>query len=69
MADQSPDNLFADLPTAFPEELIEVLHDRQRPDGSWVNVEPRWYEHMPVLVTAYSVLALKECLKVGGFGS
>jgi len=45
------------------EELIEVLHDRQRDDGSWVNPEPRWYEHMPILVTAYSVLALQECLK------
>ena len=33
-----------------------------RPDGTWVNSEPRWYENMPDLVTAYSVLALEETL-------
>ncbi len=47
------------------EELIEALHARQAADGSWVNTEPRWYEHMPVLVTSYAVLALEECLKTG----
>jgi len=29
MADQSPDNLFADLPTALPEELI-AAHRKHR---------------------------------------
>ena len=44
------------------EELIETLHSQRRPDGAWVNSEPRWYENMPDLVTAYSVLALEETL-------
>ncbi|MBN9688808.1 MAG: cycloartenol synthase [Verrucomicrobia bacterium] len=31
----------------------------QRPDGSWVNPEPRWWEADPVLVTSYAVMALE----------
>ena len=56
MADQSPDNLFADLPTAFPEELIEVLVENQHvrierivsaahtsPEGYWYDQdEAEW---------------------------
>ena len=45
------------------EELIEVLHERRRPDGSWVNAEDRWMESLPELVTGYSLLALQEALK------
>lgn len=44
------------------EELIETLNARQNSDGSWVNSADRWYEGMPVLVTAYAVLALEEAL-------
>jgi squalene-hopene/tetraprenyl-beta-curcumene cyclase len=32
----------------------------QRSDGSWVNDNGRWMESNPVLVTAYSVMALEE---------
>jgi squalene-hopene/tetraprenyl-beta-curcumene cyclase len=45
------------------EELVQVLHEQHKADGSWANTEPRWFENMPDLVTAYSVLALEECLK------
>lgn len=44
------------------EELIEVLHVRQRPDGSWTNEADRWMESDPELVTSYAVLALQEAL-------
>jgi squalene-hopene/tetraprenyl-beta-curcumene cyclase len=45
------------------EELIQALLKRQSEDGSWVNTADRWMEGDPVLVTAYSVLALEEALK------
>jgi squalene-hopene/tetraprenyl-beta-curcumene cyclase len=44
-------------------ELIETLAERVRPDGSWINQADRWHEGSPVLVTAYSVLALQETLE------
>ena len=40
-------------------ELIDKLSSLQKPDGSWVG-EKRWMEDNPVLVTAYSVLAMEE---------
>ena len=43
-------------------DLIAELVERQRDDGSWVNVADRWMEDNPVLVTAYSVLALQHAL-------
>lgn len=43
-------------------ELCAALAERQRPDGSWVNEEDRWYEGNPHLVTSYSVLALQTAL-------
>jgi squalene-hopene/tetraprenyl-beta-curcumene cyclase len=45
------------------EELVDALDARVRPDGSWVNTEPRWQESVPTLATCYSVLALQEALK------
>ncbi|MHC4715829.1 MAG: hypothetical protein ACYS5V_02565 [Planctomycetota bacterium] len=45
-------------------ELIDVLAERQRNDGSWVNAdEERWMEGNPVLATCYAVLSLEEALK------
>ena len=32
----------------------------QRSDGSWVNDNGRWMESNPILVTAYTVMALEE---------
>jgi len=39
-------------------DLARKLIKLQKPDGSWVNAEDRWMETMPILVTAYAVLAL-----------
>jgi squalene-hopene/tetraprenyl-beta-curcumene cyclase len=43
-------------------ELIDKIATLQKPDGSWVG-EKRWMEDNPVLVTAYTVLALQEATK------
>ena len=32
----------------------------QREDGSWANANGRWMESNPILVTAYSVMALEQ---------
>jgi len=44
-------------------ELADHLIKRQNKDGSWVNMEDRWYEGSPQLVTGYAVLALETILK------
>lgn len=31
----------------------------QKPDGSWVNPEPRWWEDDPILVTTYATMTLE----------
>lgn len=43
-------------------QLAAKLLSLQRPDGSWVNDNNRFWENDPVLVTAFAVLALSECL-------
>ena len=43
-------------------ELCDVLLERQRDDGSWINDEDRWHEGNANLVTAYALLALEETL-------
>ena len=40
------------------EEVARKLVELQRPDGSWVNDNNRWWEADPNLVTAYTLLAL-----------
>ncbi|MGJ8635186.1 MAG: prenyltransferase/squalene oxidase repeat-containing protein [Luteolibacter sp.] len=42
------------------EDLAGKLLTIQRPDGSWFNDNGRWMESNPVLVTAYTVMALEE---------
>ena len=39
-------------------EVAMRLINLQRPDGSWVNTNARWWEKDPNLVTAYAVLSL-----------
>lgn len=39
-------------------DLVEQLAKLQKPDGSWVNAQPRWLENDPNLVTGYALLAL-----------
>ena len=43
-------------------ELCEKLMSLQRPDGSWVNNEDRWYEGNPLLSTAYALLTLDAAM-------
>ncbi len=43
------------------QDLVAELAKRQRPDGSWVNSDPRWLEGDPNLVTGYVLLALSYC--------
>lgn len=49
-------------PHYWRSELCAKLRSLQRPDGSWVNDEDRWYEGSPHLVTAYAVLALQTAI-------
>jgi squalene-hopene/tetraprenyl-beta-curcumene cyclase len=39
-------------------DLLAELVKRQKPDGSWINENPRWLENNPSLVTGYALLAL-----------
>ncbi|RMG36419.1 MAG: hypothetical protein D6725_10670 [Planctomycetota bacterium] len=48
-------------PHDWRKELAEALAALQRPNGSWVNTVPRWYEGDPNLATAYALLALSYC--------
>ena len=41
-------------------DLGKALLSRQRENGSWINDNGRWMESNPVLVTAYTVLALEQ---------
>lgn len=41
------------------QELALKLANLQRPDGSWVNANARWWENDPALVTAYALIALE----------
>lgn len=41
-------------------DLATKLLSSQREDGSWANKNGRWMESNPVLVTAYTVLALEQ---------
>ena len=43
-------------------DLIDSLAKRQQKDGSWVNESGRWMESRPVLVTAYSIIALQNAI-------
>ncbi len=44
-------------------EIEKALVGLQKSDGSWANPEPRWSENLPVLATAYAVLALGHISK------
>ena len=40
-------------------EVAARLIQLQKPDGSWVNPEPRWWEGDPALVTSYAMMTLE----------
>ena len=41
-------------------DLAAKLLTEQRENGSWANQNGRWMESNPILVTAYTVMALEE---------
>jgi len=47
------------VPIAWREALLRKVISLQKPDGSWVNENNRWWENDPVLATSYSLLALE----------
>lgn len=47
-------------PQRWAEDLFAALKARQRPDGSFVNSDPRWWEGDPVLVTTYCLNAMNR---------
>jgi squalene-hopene/tetraprenyl-beta-curcumene cyclase len=47
----------------WKKELTTAILSAQRPDGSWVNKNGRFWEDRPALVTSYSLIALAYCLK------
>jgi len=53
---RTADNQRIDWRMQLGNQLMKI----QKPDGSWVNSDNRWWETDPVLVTAYSVLALEQ---------
>ena len=44
-------------------EIAEAILSRQRPDGTWINTQERWYEgeQMAIVPTSYCLIALAEC--------
>jgi squalene-hopene/tetraprenyl-beta-curcumene cyclase len=44
-------------------DLVNRLAELQEPDGSFKSVDDRWMENDPVLITAYSLIALGEAVK------
>lgn len=43
-------------------DLIKKLLNTQRGNGSWYNDEGRWWESVPELVTAYSLLSMQQAV-------
>lgn len=48
--------------THWAEDLIDQLEGMQNEDGSFRSVDDRWMENDPVLITAYSLIALQHAL-------
>jgi squalene-hopene/tetraprenyl-beta-curcumene cyclase len=44
---------------AWRDQVAARLLKLQKPDGSWINPEPRWWEADAVLVTCYAVMTLE----------
>ncbi|MDP0489635.1 MAG: terpene cyclase/mutase family protein [Verrucomicrobiota bacterium JB023] len=52
--------LEGDKTVDWRKELATTILTKQREDGSWANENSRWMENDPVLVTAYTVMALAQ---------
>jgi squalene-hopene/tetraprenyl-beta-curcumene cyclase len=50
----TPDGRWID----WRKELTQKLVEKQKGNGSWVNDSGRWWENDPILVTAYSLIAM-----------
>ncbi|NRA56610.1 MAG: terpene cyclase/mutase family protein [Phycisphaerales bacterium] len=50
------------FPTNWADDLIEQLATMQNDDGSFRSVDDRWMEDNPVLITAYTLVALGEVI-------
>lgn len=46
----------------WAEDLVDMLEGLQLRDGSFRSVDDRWMENNPVLITAYSLIALQHAL-------
>lgn len=53
-------------PRAWRQDLASQLATLQNADGSFRSVDDRWMENNPVLITAYSLIALGEASESGG---
>lgn len=54
----------ADGPTRrWADDLVDRLATLQNADGSFKSIDDRWMENNPVLITAYSAIALRQCLR------
>ncbi|MDX2147105.1 MAG: prenyltransferase/squalene oxidase repeat-containing protein [Planctomycetota bacterium] len=53
----------ASEPRDWRADLVRRLAALQQPDGSFKSVDDRWMENDPVLITAYSLVALREATR------
>lgn len=53
----------AGKPREWAADLIDRLAALQNPDGSFKSLDDRWMENNPALITAYSLIAVREALK------
>jgi squalene-hopene/tetraprenyl-beta-curcumene cyclase len=51
------------VPRDWANDLIDRLAELQQDDGSFKSVDDRWMENDPVLITAYSLIALRTAAK------
>jgi hypothetical protein len=47
-------------PRNWREDMIRALAEKQNADGSFRSIDDRWMENDPVLITAYSLIALQS---------
>ena len=51
----------------WAKDIIQILINKQRSDGSWINPNGRWQENNPILVTSYSLMSLQYADNKGLF--
>lgn len=53
----------SEQPRDWANDLIDRLAELQNPDGSFKSLDDRWMENDPVLISAYSLIALRTAAK------